>query len=104
MGQRTRHHIGPALLFILAAIADGGIFLGNVEELQPDADGLQGVLDEMRRNAGGLLRLVDDAQDRGFAQADDLAQEIAEHDGDFVNIGSLFGSQLNPLVHPVRSF
>ncbi len=44
MGQRPRHHIGPALLFILAAIADGGIFLGDVESCAPDADGLQGVL------------------------------------------------------------
>jgi hypothetical protein len=44
--------------------------------------------------------LVNDAQDGGFAQADDLAQEIAEHDGNLVNIGSLFGSYLNHLVHP----
>jgi hypothetical protein len=53
----------------------------------------------MRRNAGGLLRFVDYAQDGGFAQADHLAQEIAEHDGDFVNIGSLSGNHLLSFVH-----
>jgi hypothetical protein len=100
MGQRTRYHVRPALLFILAAIADGGIFLGNVEELQPDTDGLKGMFNQMGRNAGSLFRLVNDAQNRGFAQADDLAQEVAEHDGNLVDIGTVFSGQ-NALVHPV---
>jgi len=34
-----------------------------------------------------------------FAQANDLAQEIAEHGSNLVNIGSLFGSYLNSFVH-----
>jgi hypothetical protein len=92
MGQRTRYDIGATLLFIFAAVADGGIFFRDVEELQPDTNRLQGVLDQMRGNAGGLLRLVNDAQNGGFAQADDLAEEVAQHDGDFVNIGAFFGS------------
>ena len=51
----------------------------------------------------GLFRLVDNAQNRGLAHPDDLAQQIAQHDGDFVNIGRVFGPATGLLSIPVAS-
>ena len=53
MGERTRHLIRATAVLQLAPVPHGGVFFGNVQKLQPDADDLQRVLDQV--GAGMLL-------------------------------------------------
>ncbi|MFO1122588.1 MAG: hypothetical protein U1F47_09755 [Hyphomicrobiales bacterium] len=56
---------------------------------QPDANDLKRMLDEVRRNAAGLGRVVDHGQHARLPHLDHLAQLIAQKHRDLVEIGRI---------------
>ena len=47
LAERATHFIRPRLFFEHAAISDRGVFFSNIHQLQPNANGLQGMFHQM---------------------------------------------------------
>ena len=89
IGERSHDLIKPAMGFQPPPRPHGAVLFRDIEELQPDAGHLQGGRYEVRREGRSLRRIIQHGGHMGLADADHLAQKIAQENGDFIDVTAI---------------